>query len=182
MPAGLALSTGTTQALMRYEMRLPEYRKKLIAGISSLLDSSSDIDTEPGLPDTPSILPRLKRLTVPVIVVASVIIAALVAFSIKQSFDRQADIRWAKDEILPQIRDLVDKSWRDFTEPYAFALKAEEVIPNDPELKEMFEVISLRINIDSEPAGADVYMKNYRNPEAKWAHMGMKPGASRCLT
>lgn len=108
--------------------------------------------------------------------------ASLVAFSIKQSFDRQADIRWAKDEILPQIRDLVDKSWRDFTEPYAFALKAEEVIPNDPELKEIFEVISLRINIDSEPAGADVYMKNYRNPEAKWAHMGMKPGASRCLT
>ena len=31
MPAGLALSTGTTQALMRYEMRQPEYRQKLMA-------------------------------------------------------------------------------------------------------------------------------------------------------
>ncbi|GMR14956.1 MAG: hypothetical protein BMS9Abin30_0570 [Gammaproteobacteria bacterium] len=175
MPAGLALSTGTTQALMRFEMRLPQYRKKLISGISLLLESSGNIKIDPKTPDTPSIRYRLTRLAVPLIVVASVIFAVLIAVGAKQNLDRQADIRWAKDEVLPQIRSLIDERWRDFTEPYALAVKAEEIIPDDPELNEMFESISLRINIDSEPAGADVYMKNYQHPEEEWTYMGMTP-------
>ena len=39
MPPGLALSTGTTQALMRHEMRQKDYRKKLLAGILILSES-----------------------------------------------------------------------------------------------------------------------------------------------
>lgn len=175
MPAGLALSTGTIQALMRFEMRLPEYRKKLISGISSLLESSANIKLSPKTSYTPSILSRLTRLAFPLIVVASVMVAAFVAVSAKQYFDRQADIRRAKDEILPRIRSLMDERWRDFTEPYALAVKAEEVIPDDPELNEIFESISLRVNILSEPAGADVYIKNYPQPEEEWTYMGGTP-------
>jgi hypothetical protein len=66
-------------------------------------------------------------------------------------------------------------NWRDFTETYALALQAEEVIPDDTGLADIFETISLRINIDSDPPGADVYMKNYRYPEHQWTHMGVTP-------
>jgi dienelactone hydrolase len=95
--------------------------------------------------------------------------------TIKDFHTQQADIRRAKDEVLPQIKSLVDERWRDFTEPYALAVRAEEVIPDDPELKDIFETISMRINIDSEPAGADVYVKNYPHPEEDWTHMGVTP-------
>jgi len=95
--------------------------------------------------------------------------------TIQTFLDQQADIRWAKDEVLPQIRSLIDERWRDFTGPYALAVKAEEFIPDDPELKDVFESISLRININSRPTGTDVYMKNYRHPEAEWTHIGVTP-------
>ncbi len=95
--------------------------------------------------------------------------------TINTFLDQQADIRWAKDEVLPQIRSLIDERWRDFTEPYTLAIRAEEFIPDDPELKDIFESISLRINIDSEPTGADVYVKNYQDPDAEWTHMGVTP-------
>ncbi len=175
MPPGLALSTGTTQALMRYEMRLSDYRKKLISSISELLKSQGDVDQMSGASATPSFLSRLSRRAVPLIVGASVIFAVLVAIAAKQYLDQQANIRWAKDEVLPKIRSLVDERWRDFTEPYALAIQAEEVIPGDAELKDLFEAISLRINIDSEPPGAVVYMKNYPHPKEEWTHMGVTP-------
>jgi hypothetical protein len=95
--------------------------------------------------------------------------------TINTFLDQQADIRWAKDEVLPQIRSLIDERWRDFTEPYALAIRAEEFIPDDSELKDIFESISLRINIDSEPTGADVYVKTYQDPDAEWTHMGATP-------
>ncbi len=95
--------------------------------------------------------------------------------TINTFLDQQADIRWAKDEVLPQIRSLIDERWRDFTEPYALAIRAEEFIPDDPELKDIFESISLRINIDSEPTGADVYVKTYQDPNVEWTHMGVTP-------
>jgi len=175
MPAGLALSTGTTQALMRYDLRLPEYREKLISGISSLSESPGRVRIDPKASDSPSFLSRLTRLSVPLIVAASIMFAAFVAIEAKQYFDLQADIRWATDELLPQIRELADARWSDFTEPYALAVRAEEVIPDDPELQELFESISLQINVDSEPSGADVYIKNYRRPEDEWTHIGITP-------
>ena len=49
LPPGLALSTGTTQALMRYQHRLKDYRQKLLKDFRRTVDyleSRSDIDSE----------------------------------------------------------------------------------------------------------------------------------------
>ncbi|MCH7971885.1 MAG: SUMF1/EgtB/PvdO family nonheme iron enzyme, partial [Chloroflexi bacterium] len=175
MPPGLALSTGTTQALMRHEMRQKDYRKKLLAGISLLSESPDSVDLASISSEAPTLLFRLSRYAIPLSVLATVAVAAFALIEIKQYFDHQTDIRWAKDELLPEIRSHLEVNWRDFTETYVLALQAEEIIPDDPGLADIFETISLRIDIDSDPPGADVYMKNYRNPEHQWTHMGVTP-------
>ncbi len=175
MPAGLALSTGTAQALMRHEMPQKDYRKKLLAAISVLRDSPDSVDFASVPSTAPTPMFRRARYTIPLAVAAAVAVATFALIEFKQYLDHQADVRWARDELLPEIRSQFEMKWRDFTETYALALQAEEIIPDSPDLAEIFETISLRIDIDSEPPGADVYMKNYRNPEHQWTHLGVTP-------
>jgi len=175
MPPGLALSTGTTQAIMRHEMRQKDYRKKLLAGISLLSGSPESADLASITSDAPPPLFHWARYAIPLSVLATVAVAAYALIEIKQHFDHQADVRWARDELLPEIRSQFEMNWRDFTETYVLALQAEEIIPDNPDLADIFETISLRIDIDSDPPGADVYMKNYKNPEHQWTHMGVTP-------
>jgi dienelactone hydrolase len=175
MPPGLALSTGTTQALMRHEMRQKDYRKKLLAGILLVSEWPDSVDLTSISSAAPTLLFRLSRYAIPLSVLATVAVAAFTLFEIKQYFDHQADVRWARDELLPEIRSHLEMNWRDFTATYALALQAEEIIPDDPGLADIFETISLRINIDSDPPGADVYLKNYQNPQHQWTQMGVTP-------
>ncbi len=90
-------------------------------------------------------------------------------------FNRQAKIRWAKQEVLPEIERLVETNWRDFTEAYKLAEQAEQIIPNDPRLAELIAKCSLKINIDTEPQGASIYMKEYRDPASDWQYLGESP-------
>lgn len=174
LPPGLALSIGTTQGLVRHEMPLKEYHKKLLAGIVQLL-ATPGAAADAAVPAAPSFQSRLRRRAAPLAAVTTIAVVAIAGLAVKQNLDRQADFRWAKDEALPQIRNMVDDKWRDFTEPYALAVQVEAIIPDDPELREIFDTISLNINIDSEPSGADVYMKEYARPEDEWTHMGSTP-------
>ena len=66
-------------------------------------------------------------------------------------FNRQAKIRWAREEALPEIERLVETSWRDSTDAYKLAVQAEKYIPNDPKLAELFSKSSLTINIKTKP-------------------------------
>jgi serine/threonine protein kinase len=113
---------------------------------------------------------RRPRVAIPVICAIILIVVAAVWF-----FDRQAKIRWAKEEILPKIESLVVDSWSDSTDAYKLAVEAEKLIPNDPQLVEFFSNYSLKININTEPPGADIYMKEYDNPDGEWQLLGVSP-------
>ncbi|MEN8154617.1 MAG: protein kinase [Acidobacteriota bacterium] len=113
---------------------------------------------------------RKPRIAVPVLATTLLIIFASVWF-----FGRQAKIDRARNEMLPEVKRLVESSWRDYTEAYELAEKAEKHIPNDPELAALFSKSSLNININTDPPGADVYMKKYSSPESEWKHIGISP-------
>ncbi|MFQ5568509.1 MAG: protein kinase [Rhodothermales bacterium] len=113
---------------------------------------------------------RTPRVVVPALGVLLVLILVSVWF-----FHRRADIRWAREEVLPEIERLVETNWRDFTEAYALAEQAEAVIPNDPELAALMAQASLHIDIDTEPPGAAVYMKEYDEPDGEWDFIGVTP-------
>jgi serine/threonine protein kinase/formylglycine-generating enzyme required for sulfatase activity len=117
----------------------------------------------------------LRRIRRPRIAIPAVTVVLAIAFIAIWFFDRQAKIRWAREEVLPDVERLVDENWRDFTEAYRLAEQAEKYIPNDPKLAELFSRCSLNINIKTEPPGADVYMKQYAAPESEWEFLGVSP-------
>jgi dienelactone hydrolase/predicted Ser/Thr protein kinase len=119
-----------------------------------------------------SFLKRLRRpaVAIPMVLAMGAIAAAAVLF-----FNRQAKIRWAREEILPEVERLVGEGWRDSTDAYRLAVQAERYIPDDLQLVEFFSKYSLKINIKTEPSGADVYMKDYDEPASDWEHLGVSP-------
>ena len=90
-------------------------------------------------------------------------------------FDRQSNINWAKNEVLPQVEDLVEMSWRDYTEAYDLAKQIEPIIPDNERLQELIQLSSFNIDINTEPEGASVYLKGYQNPELEWKYLGETP-------
>ena len=116
-----------------------------------------------------------KRLRRPAVAVPTVLAVAAIAAAAVLFFNSQAKIRWAREEILPKVERLVAESWRDSTDAYRLAVRAERYIPNDPLLVEFFSKYSLRINIKTEPPGADVYVKDYDEPASDWEHLGVSP-------
>jgi len=113
---------------------------------------------------------RRPRIFVPATAIFLIFILSGVLF-----FRHQANIRWAREEALPEVERLVDASWRDFTEAYKLAEEAEKYIPNNPTLTELFAKSSLNINIKTDPAGARIYMKEYSKPKSEWQYLGVSP-------
>ena len=58
---------------------------------------------------------------------------------------------------------------------YKLAVQAEAFIPHDPTLTELFSKCSLRINITTEPPGARIYFKEYKDPDGEWKYLGISP-------
>lgn len=121
---------------------------------------------------TQSFLHRVRR---PVMAIPAVGVLLLVGLFTYRIWKNQTQIRWAKDKALPEIEKLVDENWRDFTSAYALAEKAEKFIPNDPKLVELFSRCSMKININTDPTGANVFMKEYKTPETEWKFLGVSP-------
>ncbi len=114
----------------------------------------------------------LKRI---VVAVATAAVMVFIALGALDYTNRQADIRWAHEEAMPEIERLIGANWRDFTDAYALALKAERYIPNDPYLSQMFARSSFNIDIETDPPGAGVYMKDYDAPDDDWHYLGDTP-------
>jgi serine/threonine protein kinase/dienelactone hydrolase len=117
----------------------------------------------------------VKRLRRPAVAVPTVLVMAGIVALTVWLFNRQAKIRWARHEILPEIERRLADSWRDSTDIYKLAEEAEKVIPNDPKLIEVFSKCALNIRITTDPPGADIYVKEYDSPDSEWEYLGVSP-------
>jgi serine/threonine protein kinase/cephalosporin-C deacetylase-like acetyl esterase len=117
----------------------------------------------------------LRRIRKPRVAVPAVGMLLLLILGSVWFFNRQTKVSWAREVALPEIERLIDTNWRDFTDAYNLAEEAEKYIPNDPRLAAAFSKSSLNININTEPAGASIYMKEYRSPESEWKYLGISP-------
>ncbi len=117
----------------------------------------------------------LRRIRRPRIAVPTICMILAISFVAVWFFNRQAKIRWARQEALPEIERLIEANWRDFTDAYKLAEMAEKYIPNDPKLTELFSKCSLNINIKTEPPDAKIYMKEYKAPDSEWEYQGVSP-------
>jgi serine/threonine protein kinase/dienelactone hydrolase len=162
------------QIVNRALRKRPESRYASAAEIIKDLKKYQDIlqAEELGALNLRTLLRRIRKPRVAIPAVSLILAISLVAVWF---FNRQANIRWAREEVLPEIERLVEENWRDFTDPYRLAEEAEKYIPKDPKLAELFSKCSLNINIKTEPPGADIYMKEYDTPDSEWEYLGVSP-------
>ena len=81
----------------------------------------------------------------------------------------------ARNELLPEIQKLVSENLRPPTEAFDLALEAEEYIANDSVLIKLWSSVAHAISMVTEPAGAEVYWKDYHRPDAEWRFAGTTP-------
>jgi serine/threonine protein kinase len=123
----------------------------------------------------PNLSSLFHRIQKPRVAVPSAIIVFALCFLAFWFFNRQAKIRWAREELLPKIDQLIDAGRDNYVEAYKLATEAEKVIPNDQKLSEDLSKITVTASAITEPPGAKVYMKEYRAPESEWEYVGVSP-------
>jgi serine/threonine protein kinase/formylglycine-generating enzyme required for sulfatase activity/cephalosporin-C deacetylase-like acetyl esterase len=142
------------------------------AGLSEKLKKSHD---SPGVPTRHIALQTVRRVFRPGIAIPAFIMVLVLCVLAGWFFKRQAKVKWAREQALPQIEGMIANSWRDSTEAYKLAEEAEKYIPNDPVLANIFSKISLKINVTTEPSGAKIYVKQYSSPDSEWNYVGLSP-------
>jgi serine/threonine protein kinase len=111
---------------------------------------------------------RKPRFAVPVILV----IIAVCLFAI-WFFNRSAKVRWAKEQAIPEIMQLSNDG--DFAAAFQLAQQAEKYIPKDSRLAETWPEISWQTSIETDPPGADIFIKDYKSVDSDWEHLGQSP-------
>ena len=116
-----------------------------------------------------------RRLRKPRVIVPTVAVLIALSFFGFRFFKHQALVRWARTVAFTEIERLSTDFWGDFPSAFMLAERAEKIVPHDPQLAELFAKCSLKIDIKTEPAGAEVYFKEYRSPEREWTYLGVTP-------
>jgi eukaryotic-like serine/threonine-protein kinase len=86
---------------------------------------------------------------------------------------RRSRARWARDQALPQIAQLIEQE--KLGEAYALAVQAERYIPDDHMLGKFWPAISSLCSINTTPSGASVFRRNYNAPDNAWELVGRSP-------
>jgi eukaryotic-like serine/threonine-protein kinase len=86
---------------------------------------------------------------------------------------RQARIKWAKEEALTEIEQLINKG--NIIDAYNLVQKAEKYIADDPKFKELSSLTSSECTITTDPPGADVFIREYSDVNGKWKKLGTTP-------
>lgn len=81
--------------------------------------------------------------------------------------------RWAKEQAIPQIAQLMEKG--QYFAAYRMAKRAEKYVPDDPTLTRLRLDYSVPLAVETEPAGADVYVKKYSDVKGDWEYAGKSP-------
>ncbi len=84
-----------------------------------------------------------------------------------------AKVKWALEEVLPQMQDLV----HDWDHVAAFNLRQQVIpyIPDNPEFQRLDTLITRKLTVLTDPPGASVYYKEYRAVEGEWIFLGTSP-------
>ena len=86
---------------------------------------------------------------------------------------RNARTRWAREQLLPQIGQLVEQ--RRLVAAFRLAREAERYIPGDPALKKLEDGFLFSSTIRTTPPGAAVYMKEYTDVDGSSEYLGGTP-------
>ena len=81
----------------------------------------------------------------------------------------------ARNKLLPAIQKLVAENFRPPTQAFDMGLEAEKYIAKDSALIKLWPIIATAISIETQPAEAEVFWKDYNTPDAEWRKAGTTP-------
>lgn len=81
----------------------------------------------------------------------------------------------ARNVLLPAIQKLVNENYSPGTKAFDMAMKAEKYIANDSAWIRLWPLVSVPVSFESEPAGAEVFWKDYDKLDAEWRSAGLTP-------
>jgi formylglycine-generating enzyme required for sulfatase activity/predicted Ser/Thr protein kinase len=108
------------------------------------------------------------RLAIPL---AVVLLAAII--SGYWLLNRAAQVRWARTEAIPEVERLLES--QDYVAAFQLVQEAEQYIPQNPELAKLSPLCSWTVFIETDPPGADVFVKGYTDLDGDWTHLGPSP-------
>ncbi len=125
---------------------------------------------EAGFFNLKSLARRLKR---PAYFLPAAVLLIALGFSVRYLVLRNAQLRWARLTAIPEITKLiVDEKYAD---AFDLARRAELIIPKDPVLAGLWPQMSTEVAIETDPAGAGVLYKDYRDANGAWRELGESP-------
>ena len=81
----------------------------------------------------------------------------------------------ARNHLLPAIQAMAATMVRGNRQIFDMAVEAQKRLPNDPTLAKLWPSIAITVSIETEPAGAEVFWKDYDTPAADWRSAGVTP-------
>ena len=102
----------------------------------------------------------------------AVVIILLLVSGIRY-IDRQAKIRWAKEQALPEIEQYIYD--RNFSAAFNLAQKADRYVSDDPDFKKWASRAITKLTILTDPPGAEVYIREYSDHKGEWERLGISP-------
>jgi eukaryotic-like serine/threonine-protein kinase len=104
---------------------------------------------------------------------AAALTLVVIAVAMGWRIHRESRIRWAKNTALVEARRLADQSR--LAAAYDFAEQAEKIVPNDPDLKKLWQDLARNVTLESSPNGAKVWRKDLAEPDIAFRFLGVTP-------
>jgi len=89
-------------------------------------------------------------------------------------------VPWAKKQnahylLLPSIQKLVSENFIPPIQAFDLEMEAAKYIPEDSDLIKLLPKVTSIVSIETEPAGAEVFWKDYNSPDSNWRSAGTTP-------
>jgi eukaryotic-like serine/threonine-protein kinase len=124
-------------------------------------------------PEEPVTFTLRTLLLKPRVVMPAVTVVLVVIIVVVWLFNRQANVRWAREEALPEIERLADENR--VVEAFLLTERVAQFLPEDRLLHELRDRVSIPVNITSEPSGAEISFRDYRTPDTEFQSLGQTP-------
>jgi cephalosporin-C deacetylase-like acetyl esterase len=105
-------------------------------------------------------------------VVTAVVVVGLIA-GVAWSVDRSLDRAWARGEAVLELRRLADIG--DFEAALQLGAQILDVVSPLPAVDSALDEVSITMNLETNPPGAEVQRRDYSNVDAPWIHVGTTP-------
>ena len=140
--------------------------------LNDLKGYQDSLRAEVGIFDLRTLLHHIRKPRVLVPALGMILLITLVAVWF---FNRQAKIRWAREEAIPEVSRLIESGLRNYIKAYELAEEAEKYIPGHKNLKDLLSRCVVHTSIHTYPPGAKIYLKEYIISEKEWTFIGVSP-------